>query len=57
MSAGYWPQQVARELSRVLGFKHELVNMKPTYIERFIKRKLRQAPLEEFIGLSSKEVE
>lgn len=57
MSAGYWPQQVARELGRVLGFEHELINMKPARIERFLERKLSGAPLEEFIGLSNKEVE
>jgi hypothetical protein len=51
MSAGYWPQQVARELNRVVGFKHELVNMKPARIEKFLERGLRHAPLEEFIGL------
>ena len=51
MSAGYWPQQVARELHRVVGFKHELVNMKPARIEKFLERRLRHAPLEEFIGL------
>jgi len=54
MSAGYWPQQVARELHRVLGFKHELVNMKPARIEKYLERKLSQAPLEDFIGQNNK---
>jgi len=52
MSAGYWPQQVARELNRVLGFEHELVNMKQARIGKYLERKLRRAPLEDFIGLS-----
>jgi hypothetical protein len=51
MSAAYWPQQVARELNRVLGFEHDLVNMKQARIGRFLERKLSQAPLEDFIGL------
>ena len=52
MSAAYWPQQVARELNRVLGFEHELLNMKQARIGRFLERKLSQAPLEDFIGLA-----
>lgn len=55
MSAAYWPQQVARELNRALGFKHDLVNMKPARIEPYLKSKMRQVPLEEFIGLNGEE--
>lgn len=53
MSAGYWPQQVARELKRALGFDHELINMKQSLIEPFLKRKLEKVPLESFIGLKN----
>lgn len=53
MSAGYWPQQVARELNRVLGFEHKLVNMKQTRIEKFLEHELSRVPLESFIGLKS----
>jgi hypothetical protein len=53
MSASYWPQQVARELHRVLGFKHKLVNMKQTQIESYLRERLQQAPLEVFIGLKN----
>lgn len=53
MSASYWPQQVARELNRVLGFKHKLLNMKQSQIESFLKRELQKTPLEKFIGLKS----
>jgi hypothetical protein len=53
MSAGYWPQQVAQELQRVLGFKHKLLNLKPAQIEGFLGRAIQQAPLEKFIGLKS----
>lgn len=53
MSASYWPQQVARELNRVLGFKHKLSNLKQSQIEDFLKRGIQKAPLEKFIGLKN----
>ncbi len=52
MSAGYWPQQVARELHRALGFEHPLVGMKPAQIEPYLRRALTKVPLETFIGLN-----
>ncbi len=52
MSAGYWPQEVARELSRVVGFEHKLTKMKQSRIGKFLERELNKAPLEDFIGLS-----
>jgi len=50
MSAGFWPQQVAQELHRVLGFKHRLVAMEHDQIESFLRRELVQVPLAEFIS-------
>jgi hypothetical protein len=50
MSAAYWPQQVARELNRVLGFKHKLVDMRQTEIEEFLRLRLERTPLEDFMG-------
>jgi hypothetical protein len=52
MSAGYWPQQVAKVLNETLGFKHDLVNMEHKYIESFLRKAISQVPLEDFIGLS-----
>jgi hypothetical protein len=49
MSAAYWPQQVARILSSALGFKHDLVKMRPGQIHDFLGRKIREVPLENFI--------
>lgn len=54
MSMGYWPQQVARELNRTLGYKHKLVNMKQSAIGEYLKSQLRKVPLEEFIGFDGK---
>jgi hypothetical protein len=53
MSAGYWPQQVARKLNQVLGFEHPLVNMPQARIGAFLARKLNDVPLEKFIGLDT----
>ncbi len=51
MCAGYWPQQVARELNRTLGFQHPLVAMPQHEIGDFLEQRLAQVPLESFIGL------
>ena len=51
MSAGYWPQQVARILHQTLGFEHDLVNMEQARIESFLAYRLSQVPIEDFIGL------
>jgi len=49
MSAGYWPQEVTRELNRVLGFEHKLLKMKQSRIGAFLERELSKVPLEDFI--------
>lgn len=54
MSAGYWPQEVVRVLNRVLGFEHELLKMEQGQIEKYLRHKLSQVPLDKFID--SKEV-
>lgn len=51
MSGSYWPQLVARELQRIFGFEHELVNAEQNQIGSLIDRALREAPLESFVGL------
>lgn len=53
MSAGYWPQQVAKELNRALGSEHELVAMDRNQIDAFLKRKLNEVPLEQFIATNN----
>jgi hypothetical protein len=52
MSAGYWPQQVARVLNKKLGFKHYLVDARLEDIDSYISKALRNVPLEDFIGLT-----
>jgi hypothetical protein len=51
MSAGYWPQRVAKTLNRVLGFEHPLVNMERSEIGDYLEAKMRDVPLEAFIDI------
>jgi hypothetical protein len=51
MSAGYWPQRVARTLNRTLGFEHPLVTLEQSEIEDYLKVHMHHAPLETFIDL------
>jgi len=49
MSAGFWPQQVARVLHEQFGFEHPLINMEHGYIESFLRERLANVPLQDFI--------
>lgn len=52
MSAGYWPQRVARTLNQVMGFEHPLVSMEQSEIGDFLKARMQDVPLEAFIDLT-----
>jgi hypothetical protein len=52
MSAGYWPQQVARVLEQTGSFQHELTSMDERKIGEYLTNAMRDVPLEQFIGLS-----
>ncbi|MBL8155941.1 MAG: CfrBI family restriction endonuclease [Anaerolineae bacterium] len=52
MSAGYWPQRVARTLHQVLGYEHPLMTMPQEQIEDFIKAHMQDAPLQAFIDFT-----
>jgi hypothetical protein len=49
MSAGYWPQKVARTLNRILGFEHVLIEMEQDDIEDYLKQKLQEVSLASFL--------
>lgn len=49
MSGGYWPQRIAITLNGLVGFQHPLVTMKPEFIEDFLRDKLADVPLRDFI--------
>ncbi|NJM41872.1 MAG: CfrBI family restriction endonuclease [Anaerolineae bacterium] len=57
MSASYWPQLVAKELSRVVGFKHPLINMPLSKIEAYLRDKLRNVPLMDFVETKKTDAE
>jgi hypothetical protein len=52
MSGSYWPQRVSRELYRVLAFEHELTNMVQTEVEDYLRERLTEVPLKNFIEAS-----
>ncbi|MBZ0318444.1 MAG: CfrBI family restriction endonuclease [Anaerolineae bacterium] len=54
MSAGYWPQRVARTLHQILGFEHPLVIMEQADIGDYLKARLQDVPLESFIELTDR---
>jgi len=49
MSMVYWPKLVAIELNKKLGFNHDLVNMPDSRVQRYLKDKILEVPLESFI--------
>jgi len=55
MSGGYWPQEVARALKRIVGYKGEILEVKPSGIGKFLDRKLKEVPLESFITYKNKQ--
>lgn len=52
MSAGYWPQRVARLLKEVLDYDHPLIDMDASEIEAYLQGRMQDAPLETFIDLA-----
>jgi hypothetical protein len=51
MSAGYWPQRVARILNETVGFEHPLVMMDKADVGEYIRTQMQNVPLETFIEL------
>lgn len=52
ISASYWPKQVASVLQKSLGFKHPILAMDSGQVEVFLREKMPNVPLQDFIGLS-----
>ncbi len=55
MSMSYWPKQVAEELRSSLGYCHKLANMPDNQIEGYLQKKIKEVPLEQFLGLLKKD--
>lgn len=49
MSMTYWPKQVAIELNKTTGFKHELIHMSDSVAKEYICSKMRDVLLQAFI--------
>lgn len=49
MSAGYWPKTIASILNKSIGFKHPLLSMESDEVEEYLKEKLVDVPLQDFI--------
>ena len=54
MSMQYWPRDLAQRLERRLGYQHELGSMADDRINQYLRDKLANIPIEEFlIGISN----
>jgi hypothetical protein len=53
MSAGYWPQRIARELNAIFGYDHPLVTMVQDDVGDYLQTALQDVPLMNFIRLAS----
>jgi hypothetical protein len=49
MSASYWPKRIALILNGLLGFQHPLITMGDDEIDDYLKEKLVEVPLRDFI--------
>jgi len=53
MSMSIWPKIVAKKLNDILGYKHEILEIPDDELPVYIQRKLKTAPIEDFIRLSN----
>jgi len=53
MSMGYWPQEVAKILRDVLGYRHSLASMSHSEIGSYLRRRIKKVPLKKFIGIDN----
>ncbi len=52
MSMSYWPKEVARELSKALGYSHKVLSLSDENFENYLRRRIAKVPMEKIIGLS-----
>lgn len=50
MSMGYWVRLLAQELERQTGYQHELVHMPDEHVENYLRLKLKEVPIEQFVS-------
>jgi len=51
MSMGYWVRLLAQELERKVGYQHDLAYMPDDRIEGYLRSKLAEVPIEQFIAI------
>ncbi len=49
MSMSHWPKLVAQTLRDILGYNHEILKLKDEAIKDYLRKKLKDVPIEEFI--------
>lgn len=50
MSMGYWVRLLAQELARQTDYHHELANMPDENVEDYLRHKLKEVPIEQFVS-------
>lgn len=49
MSLAYWPQQLADVLRKRVGLQHELVGMPESKVQKYLRRRMSDVPLDTFL--------
>ena len=49
MSMSYWIKLIAEELNKVLGYKHEILNIPNEKLPEYLNKKLKNVPVESFL--------
>jgi hypothetical protein len=50
MSMSFWPQLLAAEMARQVGYEHELATIDADHIEDYLRRGLADVPIEDFLA-------
>lgn len=50
MSMAFWPREIARKLQDAVGLRHELIDMPTSEISEYLKIRITDVPIEDFIA-------
>jgi len=53
MSMSYWPRDVAKELSRTIGYSHKILKLSDEQLQSYLRREMAKVPIEKFVGIQS----
>ncbi len=51
MSMSYWPRDVARELSRAIGYSHKILTLSDEQLQSYLQREMAKVPMERLVGI------